>query len=96
MPSGYVASAYNAPLVSHLAYSAPIAHHNLAYSAPIAHHHLAYSAPLAAHVGHVAASEDTVVAGPSGTIATSKTVGAPAVAASYAVPHAYSYGGLYL
>ncbi|XP_045474029.1 pupal cuticle protein C1B-like [Harmonia axyridis] len=80
-PAGLVASTYSAPAIV-----APVA---TAYGAPLAHHHLAYSAPL----GHVA-SEDTVVAGPSGTVATSKTIGAPAVAATYAAPHAYSYAGV--
>ncbi|XP_018563086.1 cuticle protein 16.5-like [Anoplophora glabripennis] len=47
----------------------------------------AYSAPL---VGAGLVGEQTVVAGPSGTIATGKTFGAPAVAA-YAAPAVAAY-----
>ncbi|KAL3287491.1 hypothetical protein HHI36_001961 [Cryptolaemus montrouzieri] len=86
-PSGIIASTYTAPAYS--AYAAPLA---AAYVSPFAAP-LAYSAPLATgYLGRVAA-ENTVVAGPSGTIATSKSIGAPAIAAGYA---AYPYGGLYL
>ncbi|ENN74578.1 hypothetical protein YQE_08900, partial [Dendroctonus ponderosae] len=56
----------SAPVLS--AYSAPIVS---AYSAPVVS---AYAAPLVSGV-------DTVVAGPSGTIATGRTVGAPVVSA---------------
>ncbi|XP_050294695.1 uncharacterized protein LOC126734905 [Anthonomus grandis grandis] len=70
---------YSAPLV----YSAP-----LAYSAPVVH---GYSAPLAYSAGIVAEKQlDTLVAGPSGTIATSKTVHSPALVA--AAPQVYAAG----
>jgi len=73
---------YSAPVVAAhvaapaLAYSAPVvaAPHISAYSAPILS---AHSAPIVAGVSAL----DTLVAGPSGTIATSKTVAAPVVSA---------------
>ncbi|KAL3287487.1 hypothetical protein HHI36_001957 [Cryptolaemus montrouzieri] len=82
-PSGIIARTYTAPVYG--AYAVPLA-------AP-----LAYSAPLTTgYFGRIAA-ENTVVAGPSGTISTSKSVGSPAIAARYtALPATLSYGGLYL
>ncbi|XP_050294696.1 cuticle protein 16.5-like isoform X2 [Anthonomus grandis grandis] len=88
------ALAYSAPLVAHsapaVAYSAPA----LAYSAPLAYAapaHVAYSAPLVSAysapvvssgvVGH--STVDTVISGPSGTIATGKTVAAAPVVAAW-------------
>ncbi|KAK9872436.1 hypothetical protein WA026_017894 [Henosepilachna vigintioctopunctata] len=77
-------TAYSAPFAA--AYATPIA---TPLAAPVI---AAYAAPYGA-VGSLAA-EDTVVAGPSGTIATSKRAGAPIVAGGYAAaPVAYS--GLY-
>ncbi|KAL3287489.1 hypothetical protein HHI36_001959 [Cryptolaemus montrouzieri] len=86
-PSGIIARTYTAPAYS--AYAAPLA---AAYAAPLAAP-LAYSAPLATgYLGRIAA-ENTLVAGPSGTIATSKSLGAPALTRGFA---GLSYGGLYL
>ncbi|XP_050294698.1 cuticle protein 16.5-like isoform X3 [Anthonomus grandis grandis] len=78
------ALAYSAPLVAHsapaLAYSAPLAYAapaHVAYSAPLVS---AYSAPVVASgvVGH-----STVISGPSGTVATGKTVAAAPVVAAW-------------
>ncbi|XP_044747263.1 vitelline membrane protein Vm26Ab-like isoform X2 [Coccinella septempunctata] len=89
-PSGLIATSYAAPALT--AYSAPLAYNApLAYSAPLAY--TAYSAPIAS-LGH--AAESTVVAGPSGTITNTKSIATPAIAARYALPSAYTYGGLYL
>ncbi|XP_044747265.1 pupal cuticle protein C1B-like isoform X3 [Coccinella septempunctata] len=87
-PSGLIATSYAAPALT--AYSAPLAYNApLAYSSPLAY--TAYAAPIAS-LGH--ASESTVIAGPSGTI--TKSVSTPAIAARYAIPSTYAYGGLYL
>lgn len=82
-----VVSAYPAPIVS--AHSAPI---DSAYSAPILSAHSApsvsaYSAPV---VASRFTQKNTVIAGPSGHIATSKTVAGPAVVAHG--PTLYSHG----
>ncbi|KAG5879404.1 hypothetical protein JTB14_027227 [Gonioctena quinquepunctata] len=83
--SAPVVSAYSAPVVS--AYSAPAVS---AYSAPL---WSAYAAPSVVANGVVAQnSVDTVVAGPSGTIATSKTVAAPAL---YSAPTVYANHGVH-
>ncbi|XP_044747259.1 cuticle protein 12.5-like [Coccinella septempunctata] len=110
-PNGLIATSYAAPALAgysaplaynaHLAYNAPLAYNTpltynapLAYTAPLtASAYTAYSAPVAT-LGH--AAESTVVAGPSGTITNTKSVATPAIAARYAVPSAYTYGGLYL
>ncbi|XP_019764617.2 cuticle protein 16.5 [Dendroctonus ponderosae] len=93
-PIAYSAAA--APL-AYTAAAAPLAYsagapYVAAYSAPLAYQApLAYSAgPLAYSAGLVAEKQlDTVVAGPSGTIATSKTVNRPALLAS---PQVYAAG----
>ncbi|XP_045473903.1 cuticle protein 12.5-like [Harmonia axyridis] len=79
------------PAVASLAYNAPLAYSGLAAPA-----YTAYSSPIAysGALGH--AAENTVVAGPSGTITNTKSIAAPAIAARYALPSAYTYGGLYL
>ncbi|KAG5879410.1 hypothetical protein JTB14_027233 [Gonioctena quinquepunctata] len=83
--SAPVVSTYSAPAVS--AYSAPAVS---AYSAPL---WSAYAAPSVVASGLVAQnSVDTVVAGPSGTIATSKTVAAPAL---YSAPTVYANHGVH-
>lgn len=94
-------SAYAAPVVSHSAYAygAPVA---AAYAAPVAASYAApvvaaratYAAPALGYAyGGVAHNAvDTVVAGPSGTIATSKTVHSPV---AYAAPLGYAHHGLY-
>ncbi|KAK9872441.1 hypothetical protein WA026_017899 [Henosepilachna vigintioctopunctata] len=90
LPYAYGASPYVAP------YVAPYASHVSAYSSHVAAPVVsAYSAPLAyGYHGH--AAENTVVAGPSGTISSSKSVAAPAYAAGYAARYAaYPYSGLY-
>ncbi|KAG5879403.1 hypothetical protein JTB14_027226 [Gonioctena quinquepunctata] len=81
--SSPVVSAYSTPVVS--AYSGPVVS---AYSsAPVVS---AYAAPSVFASGVVAHnSVDTVVAGPSGTIATSKTVSAPTVYAAHGVHGLY-------
>ncbi|KAG5879412.1 hypothetical protein JTB14_027235 [Gonioctena quinquepunctata] len=77
LPTLPVVSAYSAPAVS-------------AYSAPL---WSAYAAPSVVANGVVAQnSVDTVVAGPSGTIATSKTVAAPAF---YSAPTVYANHGVH-
>lgn len=81
-----IVSSYSAPLVS--AYSAPVVS---AYSAPVLS---TYSSPLLASGVVAQKSLDTLVAGPSGTIATSKTLTAPTVVA--AAPSLYAAHGLYL
>nr|XP_023026476.1 cuticle protein 38-like [Leptinotarsa decemlineata] len=99
--SGYVAHAapvVAAPVVSayaslpaYTAYSAPVIS---SYSAPVVS---AYTAPSVVASGVVAQkSVDSVVAGPSGTIATSKTVATPAIYAAPAVYAAHGVRGLYL
>ncbi|XP_045474014.1 uncharacterized protein LOC123680255 isoform X2 [Harmonia axyridis] len=88
-PSGLIASTYAAPALT--AYSAPLAYNApFAYSGLAAPAYTAYSGAL----GH--AAERTVVAGPSGTITNTKSIATPAIAARYALPSAYTYGGLYL
>ncbi|KAG5879402.1 hypothetical protein JTB14_027225 [Gonioctena quinquepunctata] len=89
--SSPVVSAYSAPVVS--AYSSPwVSAHSSplvsAYSsAPVVS---AYATPSVVASGVVAhKSVDTVVAGPSGTIATSKTVAAPTVYAAHGVHGLY-------
>ncbi|XP_049817491.1 cuticle protein 16.5-like isoform X1 [Aethina tumida] len=87
--SAPVVAAHAAPVLAHsapvLAHSAPV----LAHSAPL----LAHSAPVvAAHHGLVAhGAEQTVVSGPSGVIATGRSV-APAAVVSHGVPHAAVIG----
>ncbi|KAL3287486.1 hypothetical protein HHI36_001956 [Cryptolaemus montrouzieri] len=82
-PSGIIARTYTAPAYG--AYAASL-------TAP-----LAYSAPLTTGYLERIAAENTVVAGPSGTISTLKSIGAPAIAAGYtALPATLPYGGLYL
>ncbi|KAJ8943410.1 hypothetical protein NQ314_009779 [Rhamnusium bicolor] len=79
--------AHSAPVVS--AYATPVVS---TYSAPVLS---AYAAPAVTSAVLSHKSLDTVIAGPSGTIATSKTVSTPAVVAA---PSLYAYGvhGLYL
>ncbi|XP_045474092.1 uncharacterized protein LOC123680305 [Harmonia axyridis] len=93
----------NAAVIAPGYYAAPIYSSRLITS-PYA------SVPLSTEVIGGAASEDTVIAGPSGTISTSKNVAGPSSATRYApalspvytaryapyVPYAYTYGGLYL
>ncbi|XP_023025867.2 uncharacterized protein [Leptinotarsa decemlineata] len=88
--SAYAAhGAYALPAYS--AYSTPVVS---AYSAPLVS---AYAAPSVVASGVVAhRSVDTVVAGPSGTIATSKTVAAPAVYSAPTVYATHGVHGLYL
>ncbi|CAH1163526.1 unnamed protein product [Phaedon cochleariae] len=91
--SGPVVSAYSAPVVS--AYSAPVVSAYAspvlsAYSAPVVSAYSAHAVPSVYASGVVAHnSHDTVVAGPSGTIATSRNIATPTV---------YGHGihGLYL
>ncbi|KAG5879401.1 hypothetical protein JTB14_027224 [Gonioctena quinquepunctata] len=89
--SAPVVSAYSAPVVS--AYSSPWVS---AYSSPVVSAYSsgpvvsAYAAPSLVSSGVVAHnSVDTVVAGPSGTIATSKTVASPTVYAAHGVHGLY-------
>ncbi|CAH1163527.1 unnamed protein product [Phaedon cochleariae] len=70
--SSPVLSAYSAPVLS--AYSAPVLS---AYTAPVVSAYAAPAVYASGLAGH--SSEDTVVAGPSGTIATSRKVATPAV-----------------
>ncbi|CAG9863666.1 unnamed protein product [Phyllotreta striolata] len=108
-----VVSTYSAPavlsyahpapaVVSSYAHSAPAVVSTYSHSAPVVAAHapvVAYSAPvLGAHSLGAHTQVDTVVAGPSGTIATSKTVAAPAVVAAAPViaghgVHAYAAHG---
>ncbi|KAF7267675.1 hypothetical protein GWI33_019163 [Rhynchophorus ferrugineus] len=79
-PTPFAYTAHGAPLIA--AYSAPFA-----YNSPFIPH---YSAPFAYSAGVVSQKQlDTVVAGPSGTIATSKTVHSPALVAA---PQVYAAG----
>ncbi|KAG5879405.1 hypothetical protein JTB14_027228 [Gonioctena quinquepunctata] len=89
--SSPVVSAYSTPVVS--AYSGPVVS---AYSSPVVSAYSsapvvsAYAAPSVFSSGVVAHNTvDTVVAGPSGTIATSKTVSAPTVYAAHGVHGLY-------
>ncbi|XP_066254530.1 cuticle protein 16.5-like [Euwallacea similis] len=81
------AVAYSAPVVAaHTAYAAPVVAAHTAYSAPVVSAYSApvvstYSAPLVSGVA-THSTVDTVVAGPSGTIATGRTVASPVVAAA--------------
>ncbi|XP_060524911.1 cuticle protein LPCP-23-like [Cylas formicarius] len=75
-----------------VAYAAPAAHLSYAAPAVVAHHapvaHLAYSAPaVVAHQSAVVSHADTIVAGPSGTISTGRSIGqgVPVVAHSAGV-----------
>lgn len=72
--------AETAPVVAApaVAYSAPLVS---AYAAPVVAAPLAYSAPILAGVA-AQSTVDTVVAGPSGTIATGRTVASPLVASA--------------
>lgn len=72
--------AETAPVVAApaVAYSAPLVS---AYAAPVVAAPLAYSAPILAGIA-AQSTVDTVVAGPSGTIATGRTVASPLVASA--------------
>ncbi|RZB41024.1 hypothetical protein BDFB_010218 [Asbolus verrucosus] len=91
-------TAYAAPVVAaHTAYAAPVVAAHTAYAAPVVAAQTAYAAPALAYSSHgvVAHSAvDTVVAGPSGTIATSKALHAPGLVA-HPAPLTYAHHGLY-
>ncbi|KAK9872442.1 hypothetical protein WA026_017897 [Henosepilachna vigintioctopunctata] len=89
-PYAYNAAPYVAPYVA--PYAAHVAPYSAHVAAPVVS---AYSAPLAyGYHGH--AAENTVVAGPSGTISSTRSVAAPAYGAGYAARYAaYPYSGLY-
>ncbi|XP_044747267.1 uncharacterized protein LOC123308600 [Coccinella septempunctata] len=97
-------AAANSAVIAPAYYTAPITYTSRLIASPYA------SVPVSTQVVGGAASEDTLIAGPSGTISTSKNVAGPAVATRYApvatpvhtvqysaIPYAYThYGGLYL